>query len=599
MAGGKETPRQKMIGMMYLVLTALLALNVSKQVLEAFAAIEDNTQRSNENLYLKGQESFRSLSTDYELLTKKNDPKDQAKKAKIKTYLSIIDKLDSETGKMIQYIDGIKFQLLTDAGEEFDKNNPKPKDRNFIVWSKFNSKEPVKPIRFNLFKVEHKDNFDVPMNLLVGSEIGEITSKKGLDLWNKFKVLRRSMVEIAGTYYEGVATNGVEKKWSLKVGDINKFEDSKDLQKQLSKMMSATTNKVNPDDSATLKLVYELMSKNEFDEYGADKANIHWLGRTFDHAPLVGALASLSSLQNDILQAREKLISLLKSKVSSGDFSFNQIEAFVAGDVVVTSGQELNLKVTMAAYDTDKNPTVVINGTGATQETSLGAVNVKKKVSGNGEQTITGNVTILSKSYVPYTKNWTHKYVIVAPQGSIALPEMQTFYYDYANIIVPSASGYINTVLTSSVGKLIKQAYGTYKDAYVLRIPSGSKGPVTIKLMGKTKDQKQELIATAQYKLKQFPKAQISNASGTISKSKGGFVLVNLGDGFPISTVKCPVVSWTLYVNGTAIPGTGNMIPSAALKKATNGSKVFLVAAYKLNGTGNLKETETSFKVIP
>jgi hypothetical protein len=102
-----------------------------------------------------------------------------------------------------------------------------------------------------------------------------------------------------------------------------------------------------------------------------------------------------------------------------------------------------------------------------------------------------------------------------------------------------------------------------------------------------------------QYKLKQFPKAQISNASGTISKSKGGFVLVNLGDGFPISTVKCPVVSWTLYVNGTAIPGTGTMIPSAALKKATNGSKVFLVAAYKLNGTGNLKETETSFKVIP
>ena len=595
MAGGKETPRQKMIGMMYLVLTALLALNVSKQVLEAFAAIEDNTQRSNENLYIKGQESLSTLAEDYKTL---NEPKDQAKKAKIKTYLSIIKKLDDETGKMIQYIDGIKFQLLTDVGEEFDKNNPKPKDRNFIVWSKFNSKEPVKPIRFNLFKVEHKDNFDVPMNLLVGTEIGEISSKKGLELWNKFKVLRRSMVEIAGTYSNGIGPDGVEKKWSLKVGDINKFEDSKDLQKQLSKMMSATTNKVNPDDLPTLQLVYELMSKNEFDEYGPDKANIHWLGRTFDHAPLVGALASLSSLQNDILQAREKLIALLKSKVSSGDFSFNQIDAFVAGDAVVTSGQELNLKVTMAAYDTDKNPRVVING-GGTQETSLGAVNVKKIVTGNGEQTISGNVTILSKSYVEYTKNWTHKYVIVAPQGSIALPEMQTFYYDYANIIVPSASGYINTVLTSSAGTLSKQAYGTYKDAYVLRIPSGSKGPVTIKLMGKTKEGKQELLSTVQYKLKQFPKAQISNASGTISKSKGGFVLVNLGDGFPISTVKCPVVSWTLYVNGTAIPGTGNMIPSAALKKATNGSKVFLVAAYKLNGIGNLKETETSFKVIP
>ena len=36
MAGIKETPRQRMIGMMYLVLTALLALNVSREVLQAF-----------------------------------------------------------------------------------------------------------------------------------------------------------------------------------------------------------------------------------------------------------------------------------------------------------------------------------------------------------------------------------------------------------------------------------------------------------------------------------------------------------------------------------------------------------------------------------
>lgn len=41
MAGGKETPRQKMIGMMYLVLTALLALNVSNAVLEKFAIIDE------------------------------------------------------------------------------------------------------------------------------------------------------------------------------------------------------------------------------------------------------------------------------------------------------------------------------------------------------------------------------------------------------------------------------------------------------------------------------------------------------------------------------------------------------------------------------
>ena len=48
MAGGKETPRQKMIGMMYLVLTALLALNVSKQVIAAFITLNDKLDASAE-----------------------------------------------------------------------------------------------------------------------------------------------------------------------------------------------------------------------------------------------------------------------------------------------------------------------------------------------------------------------------------------------------------------------------------------------------------------------------------------------------------------------------------------------------------------------
>lgn len=47
MAGGKLTPRQKMINMMYLVLTALLAMNVSSEVLEAFGRIEEGIDNSN------------------------------------------------------------------------------------------------------------------------------------------------------------------------------------------------------------------------------------------------------------------------------------------------------------------------------------------------------------------------------------------------------------------------------------------------------------------------------------------------------------------------------------------------------------------------
>ncbi|MDR0738364.1 MAG: gliding motility protein GldM, partial [Prevotellaceae bacterium] len=58
MAGGILSPRQKMINMMYLVLTAMLALNVSAEVLDAFVvidkSIEHNTrivsEKNNSNL---------------------------------------------------------------------------------------------------------------------------------------------------------------------------------------------------------------------------------------------------------------------------------------------------------------------------------------------------------------------------------------------------------------------------------------------------------------------------------------------------------------------------------------------------------------------
>ena len=46
MASGKLTPRQKMINLMYLVLTALLALNVSAEVLQAFQNLADSLQNT-------------------------------------------------------------------------------------------------------------------------------------------------------------------------------------------------------------------------------------------------------------------------------------------------------------------------------------------------------------------------------------------------------------------------------------------------------------------------------------------------------------------------------------------------------------------------
>ena len=58
MAGQKLSPRQKMIGMMYLVLTALLALNISKEVIDAFSKINGSLYNTSNNFSNKNAEVY-------------------------------------------------------------------------------------------------------------------------------------------------------------------------------------------------------------------------------------------------------------------------------------------------------------------------------------------------------------------------------------------------------------------------------------------------------------------------------------------------------------------------------------------------------------
>ena len=67
MASHRETPRQKMIGMMYLVLTALLALNVSKDILNAFSVVNDSVLLTNENYAQKSKSVYTNFEKNYSL----------------------------------------------------------------------------------------------------------------------------------------------------------------------------------------------------------------------------------------------------------------------------------------------------------------------------------------------------------------------------------------------------------------------------------------------------------------------------------------------------------------------------------------------------
>ena len=100
MAGGKLTPRQKMINMMYLVLTALLALNVSAEILNAFKTVNGSIGRSNDMIDNKNQKVIKQLEAE-----KKNQPE------KVEELMKIVTQVKGKSNDVTGYIKGLEDQL--------------------------------------------------------------------------------------------------------------------------------------------------------------------------------------------------------------------------------------------------------------------------------------------------------------------------------------------------------------------------------------------------------------------------------------------------------------------------------------------------------
>src|SRR5882762_8880792 len=101
MALPKE-PRQKMINIMYLVLTAILALNVSAEVINAFKTVDNSLQNSNTNITTSNATLYKSLEE------KKNE---EASKVLANVWAPKAEAAKKLSAEMMTYIDGLKSDL--------------------------------------------------------------------------------------------------------------------------------------------------------------------------------------------------------------------------------------------------------------------------------------------------------------------------------------------------------------------------------------------------------------------------------------------------------------------------------------------------------
>ncbi len=162
MAGYKETPRQKMIAMMYLVLTAMLALNVSKEMLNAFLVVNDSVELTNENFTKKLNDTYQSFETKYQ-----ND------QVKVKPFYDRALEARSLSTTMVNYIDSLKYHLIS-----------------ITEGISYDSAKLV-----NVSDVKNKDDYDTPTNFFFrGSEDG--SKGTGKDLKQRIDDYRINMLNL-------------------------------------------------------------------------------------------------------------------------------------------------------------------------------------------------------------------------------------------------------------------------------------------------------------------------------------------------------------------------------------------------------------------
>ena len=107
----KVSPRQKMINLMYVVLMAMLALNISTEVLNGFSIVEESLNRTTNNSSMENNMIYGELSQ-----MMKNNP------AKVREWFEMATAVRNSSDSLYNYAQDLKVMIVKEA--DGDDGNP-------------------------------------------------------------------------------------------------------------------------------------------------------------------------------------------------------------------------------------------------------------------------------------------------------------------------------------------------------------------------------------------------------------------------------------------------------------------------------------------
>ena len=381
MGGGKASPRQKMINMMYLVLTALLALNVSKEVLDAFVKANISLMQQEQIMASKNMGTYNELSN--QVLLNPNDEKYKRADAQA-------SELSKVTQEMLKKLDRLRLDLLINV-EGVDEAG-------------------AKKLAENPFEVNKKDDYDMPTNFF---GTGEAPGNQG-----KAGQLKKDLAAFKKELLEMTKNNSAVAK-SLEIIDLKDPDPKSEtvVKHRLTTWemkyfyhlplaaalleLSKWENIVRSSEAEVLKFIWDQISADAV-KFDAVRAQI---------VPKSTFVVSGSNFEADVFLAAYN--TAMKPEIVTGG-SVDTLTGEVPGGTIL---------------DTSK----IINGVGRVQIPASGA----------GERTFAGVINLVEKATgkkVPYP--FQTKYTVSPPMASVAATKMNVFYRGLDNPVTVSVPGY-------------------------------------------------------------------------------------------------------------------------------------------------------------
>jgi gliding motility-associated protein GldM len=453
MSGGKETPRQKMIGMMYLVLTALLALNVSKDILDAFVTVNGGLEKTKVNFEQKNGSLYDQFSAAL-----------QENEKKVRPYFTKAEQVRIATDEVVSYVDQVKAMVMSET-------DGKPLSE--IIGKNANGIDTL----VSLGTMDSKDNYDVPTDKLGLSEPG-----KPKDGQYTAKELRIKLEGYRDLLLPMVADNEILAK---SLNETFSFEKTK-AKDGTPELWEAKNFYHSP-----LAAVVTILSKIQSEVLNAE-------------ADIVKSLLSGVDATSFKFNKLEAAVIPVSSYVTQGD-SFRANIFLAAFDTTQNPTIILGTKWdTLTKTMADSFHVKVVKGKGL----------FRTPASSVGEKEYEGVIEFKAPGGGFKYFNFPLSYTVAAPTLVVAATAMNAFYVGIPNPVSISVPGFSASALTPSIdggGKIDPDPEGKKGD-YLVTVKSGKK--CFISVSAKMPNGSSKSMGKSEFRIKDLPDPEPVFAKG-------------------------------------------------------------------------------------